>query len=269
LSRGPAARDARLPLTAVVASHDEAPELERCLPTLAFCDEVIVIDIASEDATAEVAEAHGARVVRHDLVPIAEWARLSVVPTARNDWLLFTDPDEELPAALEREVRALLPEQPDDVALVWAPIQFWFGGRPLRGTVWGGENRRRLLVRRDGVELSRTVFGGTHLRPGFRATEIPFRPELAIRHRWVDGYRDWLRKHRRYLALERRERLESGQVTGVRSVALKPLASFYDCYVRKRGYLDGGTGLALSVLWSWFRTSSEVQLLRDLRHARP
>jgi glycosyltransferase involved in cell wall biosynthesis len=258
-----------LPLTAVVASHDEAAELERCLPTLAFCDEVIVIDIASADATAQVAQAHGARVVRHELVPIAEWARLSVVPTASNEWLLFTDPDEELPAALEREVRTLLPDVPDDVALVWSPIRFFFRGRALRGTVWGGQNRRRLLVRREGVELSRTLFGGTHLRPGFRAIDISFQPELAIRHQWVDGYRDWLRKHRRYLVLERRGRVESGQVTGLRAVALMPWESFYDCFVRKRGYLDGGTGFALSVLWAWFRTASEMRLLRDLRRGHP
>jgi glycosyltransferase involved in cell wall biosynthesis len=255
----------RVPVSAVVASRNEADELARCLPTLAFCDEVIVIDLESTDDTVRVAEGHGARVVAHELVPIAEWARVDVVPEARNEWLLFTDPDEEITDALADEVARFLADPPEDVAIVWAPIRFYFGGRPLRGTVWGGQNRRRFLVRRDGVELTPTVFGGTHLRPGFRMLELPFTEETAIRHRWVGGYRDWLAKHRRYLALEPVDRARADQITGFRAVGARPFRSFYDSYVAKRGYRDGATGLLLSVLWAGYTTASELALLRRVR----
>jgi hypothetical protein len=227
-----------------------------------------VIDLDSNDDTAAVAEAHGARVVRHELVPIAEWARIDAVGEARHPWLLFTDPDEELPSALADELRTLLPTIPDEVALVWAPIRFYFRERPLRGTIWGGDNRRRLLVRRDGVELSRTVFGGTHVRDGFRAIALPWQEATAIRHFWVDGYRDWIRKHRRYLDLQREDRFRAGEVTGLRAVVVRPWVAFYDCFVAKKGYLDGVTGLALSVLWAGYSTAAEVELLRELRRAR-
>jgi glycosyltransferase involved in cell wall biosynthesis len=260
--------DGRLPVSAIVASRNEAEELRRCLPTLAFCDEVVVVDLDSEDATAAVAEAHGARVVPHEVVPIAEYARIDVVPELRHDWLLFTDPDEEIPGALAAEAGMLLERVDDDVAIVWAPIQFYFGERRLRGTIWGGENRRRFLVRRSGVDLSRTTFGGTQLKPGWRAIELPFTDATAIRHHWVSGYRDWIRKHRRYLGLQSGDRLESGQVTGFRAVAAMPARSFYESLVAKRGYRDGATGVALSVLWAAFRTASEAALLRRLRAGR-
>jgi glycosyltransferase involved in cell wall biosynthesis len=255
----------RLPVSAFVASRDEGHLLRRSLPSLAFCDELVVIDIDSSDDTAAVAEANGARVVRSDYVPIAEWARVPLVAEARHDWLLFTDPDEVVPTALADELARLLPEIPDDVGIVWAPIRFHVGGRPLRGTIWGGENRRRLLVRRSGVDLSPTVFGGTHLQPGFRRLDLPWRDETAIRHYWVDGYRDWVAKHRRYLALQPRDRARAGIVTGPRAVALAPFRSFYDCYVRQRGYRDGATGLALSLLWAGFSTAAEAGLLLELR----
>ncbi|MFN2628971.1 MAG: glycosyltransferase [Gaiellaceae bacterium] len=260
--------DSKLPVTAVVASRNEAAELARCLPTLAFCDEVIVIDVDSSDETPRTAEAHGARVVRHGFVPIAEWARISVVPAARHSWILLTDPDEEIPGALADEVATTLSSIPDDVAIVWAPIQFFFGCRALRGTVWGGENRRRFLVRREGVELGKTVFGGTQLREGFRSLELPFRPETAIRHHWVSGYRDWLGKHRRYLALDRNARRRAGEVTGLRAVAGRPARSFYDSFVVKKGYRDGLTGLGLSMLWALYSAASEIALLRELRRPR-
>jgi glycosyltransferase involved in cell wall biosynthesis len=268
MSGGAEEAPSKVPVSAVVAGHDEADELARCLPTLRFCDEVVVIDLESTDDTVAVAERCGARVVRHDLVPIAEYARVDVVPQLRHDWLLFTDPDEEIPGALAAEVARLLATVDDDVALVWAPIQFYFGRRPLRGTVWGGANRRRFLVRRDGVELSGMVFGGTHLKPGFRAIELPFSDETAIRHHWVSGYRDWIGKHRRYLELQPADRERAGHVTGFRAVGTMPWRSFYDSLVARRGYRDGLTGVALSSLWAWFTTASELALLRRLRRAR-
>src|SRR6059058_749325 len=135
-----------LPLTAIVVSCNEGALLRRLLPSLAFCDEILVVDLDSNDDTAAVAEAHGAHVVRRERVASVERAREGVTEQARHDWLLFTDPDEELPPQLAVDVAELLASQPDDVGLVFAPIRYRFAGRLLRGTVWGGVRGRRLLV---------------------------------------------------------------------------------------------------------------------------
>jgi glycosyltransferase involved in cell wall biosynthesis len=252
-------------VSALVSSHNEAALLARCLDAIRGCDEVIVIDIDSQDDTAAVAEALGARVVRHPYVPIAERARVTVAPQARHDWLFVVDPDEEVPARLLAEIASLLPGLPSDVAAVDAPRQYYFAGRPLRGTVWGGPNKRRLLVRRAGVELTNTIWGGMRIKPGFRVLELPFTQETAIVHRWVSGYRELIERHRRYLALERVDRAEAGEVAGLRSIARMPWRSFRESYVAKRGWRDGGTGLALSIFWMAFRTAGEIGLYRELR----
>src|SRR2546430_16177451 len=119
-----------LPLTALVSSRNEAHLLPRCLDAISFCDDVIVIDIASEDDTARVAEAYGARVVAHPYVPIAEAARVTVASQARHDWTLVVDPDEVVPPALAAEVARILPTLADDVGAVDAPRQYYFPGRP-------------------------------------------------------------------------------------------------------------------------------------------
>ena len=224
-----------------------------------------MIDVESSDDTAAVAEAHGARVVRHPYVPIAEAARVTVAPQARHDWLLVVDPDEEVPPALAREVAALLPTLEDDVAAVDAPRQYYFAGRPLRGTVWGGPNKRRLLVRRSAVTLTPAIWGGMTIHEGYRVVELPFTAETAIVHRWARGWRELAERHRRYLRLEPEDRAAAGEVTGWRAVLSMPWRAFRESYVTRRGYLDGITGLRLSLFWAVFRTRGELALLRRLR----
>jgi glycosyltransferase involved in cell wall biosynthesis len=243
--------------------------LQRCLAAIAFCDEIVVIDLESDDDTAAVAEAAGARVARHEYVPIAEWARVTVAPEARYDWLLVVDPDEELPPALAAEVAEVLPALADDVAAVDAPRQYYFAGRPLAGTVWGGPNKRRLLVRRSAVELTPTIWGGMRIKPGYDVLELPFTPETAIAHYWASGYRELIARHRKYLRLEPVDRAAAGEITGYRAVISTPWRSFRESFVTKHGYRDGFTGFTLSLFWATFRTLGEIALLRRLRKGKP
>lgn len=253
------------PLTAIVSSHNEAHLLERCLPTLAFCADLIVIDIASNDDTAAVARAHGARVFRHAWVPIAERARLELVGEASHEWLLFMDPDEAMPAALAAQLTELVPQLPEDVGVVDCPWQFHFRDRPLEGTVWGGISRKRTLARRGGAELRPTVHSGTKPLDGYRIENVEYTGDNAIAHFWAPGWRPLIEKHRRYLGLEGRDRLAQGLVTGPRDIVGTPLPAFYESYVQRRGYRDGLVGLGLSLLWATYTTGAKLALLREMR----
>ena len=256
----------RAQVTAIVSSHNEARLLERCLPTLAFCDELLVIDIASTDDTAAVAEAHGARVLRHTWVPIAEHARMDLVAQAAHDWLLFLDPDEALPPALALQLTALMPSLEADVGVIDCPWQFYFRDRPLRGTIWGGISRKRTLAKRGGAELRPTVHSGTKALPGYRVEVVEYTGDNAIAHYWAPGWRPLIEKHRRYLRLEGRDRRAQGFVTGVKDIVRTPVPAFYESFVARKGYRDGFVGAGLSLLWAAYATGAKVALLRELRH---
>ena len=255
-------------VTAIVGSHNEAEFLRRCLPSVAFCNEVLVIDIDSRDETTDVAEEHGARVMWHSWVPIAERARLELVGEAKHDWLLFLDPDEVLPPSLAAQIAELVPSLEPDVAVVDCPWQFHFRGRPLRGTVWGGISRKRTLARRGAADLRPTVHAGTRIPPGYRAHAIPFSGDNAIAHYWAPGYRALLAKHWRYLKLEGADRHAQGEITGYRDVLSTPLQAFRESFVVRRGYRDGVTGLALSLVWAGYTTGAKIALLHELRRIR-
>lgn len=257
-----------LPVTAVVASRNEAHLLPRCLAALAFCDELIVVDVDSSDETAAVARRYGAKVLRHGFVPIADEARPRAIGEARNDWILLRDPDEVVPAALRAQIVDLFPRLEPEVGLVTGPIQYYFAGRPLRGTAWGGILTTRVLARRDLVEFPTTVHGKLVRRPGSRVLEIPFSGDNAIQHYWATGYADVVEKHRRYLRLEGTARAARGERTSLRRTTWTPFSALYDSLVRRRGYADHTSGLVLSVLWSVYRTGTEVALLREARRGR-
>jgi ribosome modulation factor len=106
------------------------------------------------------------------------------------------------------------------------------------------------------------------IHDGLRVESLPFTRETAIRHYWAGGYRELIIRHRRYLTLEPVDRVEAGEVTGLRRVAGTPVRSFWESYVGKRGYRDGVTGVLLSLFWAGFRTAGELALLRQLRRRR-
>jgi (heptosyl)LPS beta-1,4-glucosyltransferase len=255
----------RAPVTAIVSSHNEARLLERCLPTLAFCDELLVIDIASSDDTAVVAEAHGARVIPHAWVPIAERARMELVGEAAHDWLLFMDPDEAMPPALAAQLAELVPRLEGDIGVVDCPWQFYFRDRPLRGTVWGGISRKRTLAKRGGSELRPTVHSGTKALEGYRAEVVEYTGDNAIAHYWAPGWRELIEKHWRYLHLEGADRRVQGFITGPKDILRTPVPAFYESFVRREGYRDGLVGAGLSLLWAAYATGAKIALFRELR----
>lgn len=250
----------------MVSSHNEARLLERCLPTIApHCDELLVIDIASADDTAAVADRHGARVLRHAWVPIAERARLDLVGEAKHDWLLFLDPDEAFSPVLAGQLEELLPTLGPEVGVIDCPWQFYFKDRPLRGTVWGGISRKRTLARRGAAELRGTVHSGTKPRPGRTAVDVAYTGDNAIAHYWAPSWRALIAKHWRYLHLEGPDRREQGLVTGLRDILRTPWPAFRESFVARGGYRDGLTGLLLSALWASYATGAKIALLRELR----
>ena len=92
-------------VSAVVIARDEADFIERCLASVAWADErLVVLDSATTDQTAALAEAAGARVVERPWRSF-QHQRNVALGLARCDWVLFVDGDERVPPSLAREVR--------------------------------------------------------------------------------------------------------------------------------------------------------------------
>ena len=106
----PVATDrSQLPITCLVLAQNSASIIARCIRSLAFADDILVIDGGSHDDTVSIATSLGARVIVNPWPGFAEQRRFAMAH-ARHDWLLVCDTDEEVTPALASEIAAATAE---------------------------------------------------------------------------------------------------------------------------------------------------------------
>jgi hypothetical protein len=250
-----------LPITAIVVGRNEGYLLERCLGGLNFCEDIRYVDLESSDGSLTTALESGASVESHALVPMVEIILSELCNTTRHPWILFTDPDEYVDPALATQLIEVFPHliQTSQVGCVIVPCRFYFKGRALRGTPWGGPNRRVLLANRAGFEFTPQVHSGKKLREGFVSLDIEPNGDNCVHHYWMESWRQLLEKHQRYLLLEGRSRHERSRPIRLSTLLLSPAKEFLVSYVKCRGYRDGMTGILLSLFWAWYQSAAKAE----------
>lgn len=136
------------PISVVIITHNEAQALPQTLRSVAWANEIIVVDSGSTDATVVLAEAMGARVFRRAFTGYGSQKRYAV-GLATHDWILSIDADEVVSPELAREIQQVLQQGPDCQGYRF-PISLVYQGRLLRHS--GEYNKRflRLFDRRAG-----------------------------------------------------------------------------------------------------------------------
>jgi glycosyltransferase involved in cell wall biosynthesis len=121
-----------LPLTLVVITHNEADNIARCLDSVPFAAEKLVVDSGSDDDTVAVASAHGARVVHQDWLGFGPQRNFATT-LCSHTWILALDADEYLTPELAAELQQRLPElMASDANAAWLRRATIFMGAPMR-----------------------------------------------------------------------------------------------------------------------------------------
>jgi len=247
-------------ITSIVVTYNEDRRLDECLDSLSFSDELLVVDLGSEDCSVDIAKSHDATIVHHERLPIVEQVRAQVIDRARNDWILFVDPDEVFCPSLIDDAGSLLSANPD-VGRVFFPWQFYFRSQPLTGTRWGGKKQKGILVHRDRCTFTGDVHRGIELREGYCAESIDWDNASGhIRHYWMDSYQELFEKHRRYVREEGEARYREGERFSWNRFAYETVAAFKRSLVDQQGWREGPRGLFLSAFWSWYKGASLLSL---------
>jgi glycosyltransferase involved in cell wall biosynthesis len=235
----------RQPVSVTIITKNEAARLEAALASVAWADEIVVVDARSVDATADVARRASARVFIEDW-PGFPQQKNRAASLASHDWILSIDADEQVSPALAEEIRALLAGGPIAAGYRIPRVTRAFG-RELRATDWYPDWQLRLYDRRAGRwDESRTV------HESVRVDGQVARLRGEILH---DGYRDLsehLQKIDRYTTLAAEANAASGRDASLLAIAVHPPLAFLRNYVLRRGFTAGVAGFVVSAMNSWY-----------------
>jgi len=244
-------------LSVIIPTHNEAHNIAECVASVAWADEVLVVDDSSDDDTARIAAAGGARVLTHEFRSPASqknWA----LGQASHPWVLSLDADERVTPQLRDEIRGVLAaDGPADGYFI--PIHGYFLGRRMKFGAWRGERKLRLF-RRD---LTRYPERAVH-----EAAQVQGRVGLcrgAIVHYSYRTLDDCLVKMRRYAEWGALEWQRRGRRPSSLRLLLRGPAQFTRDYVLRAGFLDGSQGLILSLFSAWEAVTREAKLWESAR----
>jgi glycosyltransferase involved in cell wall biosynthesis len=246
-------------LSVLVLTKDEEKNLPRCLASVAWAHQVIVVDSFSADATERIAKESGAEFVQHPFESYARqrnWALETL--RWRGDWILVLDADEQVPPDLRAEIEGLLAGGPAEAGF-YVKRRVYFMGKWIRHCGWYPNWNLRLIRKGRARYDDRPVH--EHL---VAEGDVGYLHGDLI-HDNQKGLAAFFEKHNRYATLEAQARATQGGRLGLRAsladlrnpatrrrtlkreiwpfVPAKPLAFFVYSYVLQRGFLDGPTGL--------------------------
>ena len=241
----------KIPVTAIIVTYNEGNRLRDCLNSIAFCAQIIVIDLGSADDSAQIARTCGAEVYRHDWVPIVEHVLNFALSFVRNDWILRLDPDEVFPPELAADLIPVI-VQSQGAAEIGLPFQYYFLGKPLRTTIWGGRRMIPRMFHKDRAEIMPYVHKGFNPKRGYARIDAEPAGDYAVRHYWADSFEQLFEKHNRYLRHEGESRYRTGQRFSWHKTVFDTLRSLGMNLIYYRGLVGGRNGIFLSFYYSWY-----------------
>lgn len=232
-------------LSVCIIAFNEEERLPACLASVAFADEIVVVDSHSTDRTRELAAAAGARVIERPFPGHVEQKNFAAAQ-ARGAWVLSLDADERLSAALAEEIqRVLAADDPRYVA--WEmPRCTWYLGRWIRHGAWYPDRKLRLWRR------GHAQWRGRNPHDHAFADGPVGRLRGDLLHLSYRDVADHLRTIDKFTTIMAGERAKEGERFRWTSLLFSPPFRFVRDYLLKRGFLDGAAGFLIAVLAAYY-----------------
>lgn len=242
--RRPWPAQGRARLSVLLLTKNEEQKLPKCLESLRWADEIVVVDGQSTDRTVEIVAGAGARVVSRPFSGSFGEERNAGLAAATGDWVLQMDADETVSPELHAAIGQLLAKGSPHAALQVGRRNF-FLGRRMRFGGWYHYNTvlfRRAKCRYEGRVHERLVADGT---TGRIAGDLLHRP--------FDSIEQFVARQNRYTSLLSREQQEQGirPDAAQRQLRLRPRKIFWKTYVKKQAFREGMPGLIFAALFAW------------------
>jgi glycosyltransferase involved in cell wall biosynthesis len=250
---------AKTKVTAAIITHNEQKYIARCLSSLTWVDEIVVVDAQSDDKTLEICrDIHAPWASKLKLLT-RPWSgfreqRMYAMEQAKNDWILVVDADEECSPQLAKRIQELMnqPGGPPHKAYKVRRQEF-FLGKPIHHGIWNPSYQDRFF-HRQGVKYVNDI----HEYPIFPSQ--PDRIHEPLIHAPDFEPEKFLYKMNKYTTIEARDRVARGQRTNVFRLFFAFPAMFLKNYFYYGAYKDGMHGFVISLLEGISRVVRHVKI---------
>lgn len=258
-------------VSVAIITHNEEKHIARCLTSLAWADEIVIVDAESTDRTREIALDSSAVWAGKIRVLTRAWTgfkdqRTFAMESASNDWILVVDADEKCSDELAKRIRDFL-SQPGGPSLSAYKVRRieYFLGKPIEYGIWNPSYQDRFF-NRQGVKYVNDI----HEYPIF--PKPPGEIHEPLYHAPDFNPEKFLYKMNKYTSIEARDRVKSGQRTNLIHLIGAGPAMFLKNYFYYKSYKDGIHGVIISVLEGVSRAVRHVkiwQYTRELEGQKP
>ena len=230
-------------LSITMTGHNEAHLLPRALESAGWADELIYVDCESRDNSLEVARRYTSKVFSRPNTINFNVNKAFGIEQATSEWVLYLDPDEELPQALISEIRALINTQPEENGFQMARRNIFFGTWLRHGGQYPDWQLR--LFRRGQASCP-----CRHVHEKLELTGKQGSLREAMLHHTCESPMAAIRKMDWYSTFNARLMVSAGLrpslLLAVRYTLLKPNSRFWRRYLLKGGWRDGWPGLIVA-----------------------
>ncbi|MEN8006893.1 MAG: glycosyltransferase family 2 protein [Candidatus Krumholzibacteriota bacterium] len=240
-------------ISVAIITLNAAADLDRCLQSVAFADEIIVLDQGSSDNTDEVCARHGAALHQTQWLGFGP-TKQKAVDLCRNRWVLSIDSDEQVTPELQAAIEAL-PDQPDEAAFMANRLSR-FLGKWIRHCGWHPEYVTRLF------DCERARFNDKPVHEAVVTTGAVGRLDGLMLHYTYETMEQYIDKLNRYTTLAAEELHAQGRRAGLFGAVVRAKAAFLRMWLLKGGILDGLPGTVLCMASGFYVLSKYTKLWR-------
>ena len=230
----------RSSISAIIVCFNEEERIERCLNSVKWCDEIVVVDSYSTDRTAEICHRFTDTVVQRKWTGYRDQKEFAH-SQATKDWVLLVDSDEEVSPELKEEIEAILTRRDLFYAGYQLPRLVYYLGRWWRRAGWYPDYTLRLFRRDKGS------WGGSEPHEKITVDGPVRRLNHPLFHYSYRNIEDHIQRINRFTSISSRELRREKQSWCLHDALIRPAWRFFRSYFIKRGFMEGFAGFHVAV----------------------
>jgi (heptosyl)LPS beta-1,4-glucosyltransferase len=235
-------------ISAIVHTYNEEKNIKKCLQSLDFADEIVIVDMGSSDHTLKIAKTFHVNVFQHPYTQFVEPARNFAIGKTKHDWIFILDADEEVPHPLRTLLQKHAEENISDYLLI--PRKNIIFGKWMKHTGWWPDYQVRFF-KKGCVKWTEKIHG-IPVTSG-KGSEMEAKEENAILHHHYSTISQYIQRLNQYTSITAKEKLATYTENITTQILLSTTTGeFVKRFFLQEGYKDGLHGLALSTMQSFY-----------------